>query len=185
MSITSDKGKKWEQLVAKITRRKLKVAARRNSGSHASWWRNSDVWIDGLPLHLECKDQKTLKPKEWYAQAKAAAGTKTPVVVFNMDESPMVVLEYERLLDLLVEISDLQSEVAYLRRPVATKTSGATTGHVNTWVQVEEKKEMVETRRSHTCREGHIADEYGYCQWKGCRFSRTYTPPKTKKDKAD
>jgi Holliday junction resolvase len=31
------------------------------------------------------------------------------------------------------------------------------------------------------CRNDHIADEYGYCQQKGCKFARGYRPPKGKK----
>lgn len=183
------RGKDFETKVAKMIRRIADSGSMRNAGSYANWHRRSDVFTN-LPMHVECKDHKTVKIKDWFDQAKSAAnGLQIPVVVFAKDEEVLACLKFEDLLNLYKEIADLQSDKEQLRtiEPVVVKhnlskkqidklknTSGGSTAIARA---VESKVEA----GAKTCPQGHIADEYGFCMQKKCKYNRGYKAPKTKK----
>lgn len=183
-----DKGKTFEMKVAKMLRAKGDVGASRNKGSHANWNRRSDVFSN-LPIHLECKAHETLKPREWYQQARSAASfNQTPIVTFPMDENVMALLELNAVLDLYAEISDLKLEVEDLRKPINNVQVSKPIIIKDLPTAKEAVKNMTEAitttggRVSRlTCRGGHIADDYGYCMQKDCKYRRGYKPPKAKK----
>lgn len=167
-----NKGKAWEMAVAKVTRHALDKAAKRNKSSHRGV-RRSDIYTE-LPLHIEAKDHETIKVKEWFRQASRAAGlTKTPVVVFRQDEEMMAVVRYTDLLGLMVQIAELEDENADLRTPQLKS---------DFLVEPElEPDTFVNEEDVRVCRAGHLADVYGYCLQKDCKFSRTYKLKKEKK----
>jgi hypothetical protein len=200
MSTTSDRGKDFENIVAKLIRLKIDKHALRNKGSHANWQRRSDVYSN-LPLHLECKDQETLKPKEWFRQAEEAAFGKIPSVVFRMDNDVMAMIRFDDLLNLFVEIADQKLEIEDLRKPVERVSFNTMGGEVRLLVkdgkpeyeplQVDDtrfrnlpkftdgtlKREVKFCKNGHICTPGKTS-----CMTKGCPFSSTYIKPKAKKE---
>jgi len=147
------KGSLFEKKVAAMLR-KIDGTSRRNAGSHANWHRRSDVHTE-LPMHVECKDHKTIKVKEWFRQADAArAANQSPVVVFQSDEDVLCTLRFKDLLDLHATINDLHSQIAALRTPVVSNTDCT------------------------MCANGHPADAYGKCLQKGCPHGRGFTTRK-------
>lgn len=167
-----------------MVRRKADSAAKRDSRSGANWHRRSDIFTN-LPLHIEVKDHETLKPKEWFREAASAASfNQTPVVVFHSDEEVMAMFRFNDLLDLFVEIADLKAEVEDLQHPMLEITSNPEQPAPKFPKTVDEVKKQVEQlppRRPLVCKEGHIADEYGKCIFKGCKFSRGYKAKKEPK----
>lgn len=179
MSQAFDKGKGFEQDVAGMIRRKLQIAAVRDSRSGANWHRKSDIFSE-LPIHIEAKDHETVKIKEWYRQAEAAASfNQTPTVVFRADEFILATLEFSQLLDLFVRIADLEAENEDLRKPIENFTPP----ELATIKAEEAVSKTVETkieRGDKTCKAGHLADNYGYCMQVTCPYSRGYVKPKKK-----
>ncbi len=186
-----DKGKLFEQKVATMIRRKVDPGAKRNNGSHANWNRRSDIFTN-LPFHVEAKDHETLKPKEWFRQAEAAASyTQTPIVAFQMENDVMAMLRFDDVLNFLVEIADLKLELEDLRKPVTTATVPPVEVHINgvkladptiivTKEDAEKAVKKLPKRKTTLCRAGHITDDYGYCMQVSCKYSRGYKPPKKK-----
>jgi hypothetical protein len=178
---TFARGKAFEQIVAGMIRRKLDATAKRDTRSGANWHRRSDI-STALPLHLELKDHATLKPKEWYRQASGAASMgQTPIVVFRSDEEVMAMLRFDDVLDLFVEIADLKAELKDLREP----------GHVTIQPPkiaktaeeaAEQVRRIAKDYDERLCPSGHLADDYGKCQVKDCKFRRGYVAPKAKKE---
>lgn len=180
-----EKGKSFEQEVAKIVRRIADKGAKRNPGSHANWNRNSDVFTD-LPCHLECKDHETLKPKEWMRQAKASSANRVPVVAFRTDGDITAMLPFESLMHLYKEIGDLREEVSDLKSPVKS-LSKAILAHSDqqegTHVSLKLPKitDGNLEREVKICRNGHICSPgRDVCQQKGCQYSSFYKKPKSK-----
>lgn len=191
MSLSSERGKTFELKVAAMIRHKLDAGARRDSRSGANWHRQADIFTS-LPLHIECKDQETLKPKEWYRDAASAASfNQTPVVVFHSDEEVMAMLRFDDLLNLFVEIADLKAEIEDLKKPLSPEDAidqaiAVNRAHKAAFPKtVDEVKEQVEQLpprpMKRTCPEGHFVDEYGKCIFKGCKFSRGYKAKKEPK----
>lgn len=119
MSESSDRGKHFELKVASVLRKKLgaKVSRDRRSGAGTNRADISDYYQQ-IPLHLELKDQETLKVKEWFRQADDAASfTQAPTVVFAMDEEVLCCLRFSDLVNFLVEIADQKAEIDDLRSP--------------------------------------------------------------------
>lgn len=182
------KGKEYELHVSKLIRRKADKGSMRNRSSHTGGTRRSDIFTD-LPIHVEAKHHESVRIKEWMEQAEAAShGYQTAVVAFRIDDNDYACLNFNDLLDLFVQIADQQAEINDLRRPVEQpvvkpKKAAENARHdavrmANSAVQKKKKTESVKLDRN-----GHIADEYGYCMQKGCKYSRHYTPPKAKKGK--
>lgn len=184
MSEAFDKGRDTEREVATLIRKKLKVQVQRDSRSGAGLHK-ADIrdYYQEIPLFIECKDQETLKVKEWMRQTIAGASfNQTPTLVFRMDsEGLMAVLPFADLLNFLLEIKDLREEVADLRLPVATFTPPAV-DKVLTDVekQVTSVTKAKIDRGGRQCRNGHLTDDYGYCMQLDCKFSRGYRPKKVK-----
>lgn len=180
MSEASKRGQKLEREIAAIIRKKTGVLAVRDSRSGANWHRRSDIFTE-LPIHIEAKDHETIKIKEFYRQAEAAASfNQTAVAAFRCDEFILATLEFHKLIDLFVEVADLRAEIEDLRRPIIQP---------NIVPKVADKilddlekpvKQMI-NRGSNTCKAGHLADSYGYCMQVKCPFSRGYRKPKAKK----
>lgn len=200
MSEAFDRGRTFERKVASILRKKLgaRVERDRRSGAGINKSDISDYYQE-IPLHMEIKDQETLKPKEWFRQAEAAASfTQAPTVIFAMDEEVLALLRFSDLVNFLVEIADQKAEIDDLRTPIVSEPQlkkGDTVELKGFGPNVDGKakvklvdlgqiKNVVELRKSagqKSCREGHLADEYGYCQQLKCKYSRGYRPPKAKR----
>jgi hypothetical protein len=192
---TFERGKAFEQKVAKMIRLKIDKNAKRNPGSHANWNRRSDVYSE-LPIHLEAKDHEIVKIKEWYRQAEGAAFGKTPVVAWQMDNEVMATLRLEDLLDLFVEIADQKLEIEDLRKP-SKVTIDVAEGEDSMAVEVYTKDGRVDdwaTRGRFTdgtlkkevklCKAGHVCTPgRDTCMTKGCVYSSTYVKPKAGKEK--
>jgi hypothetical protein len=181
MSVSSERGKQLELDIAKLITKKTGTLAKRDSRSGANWHRPADIFTS-LPVHIEAKDHETIKIKEWYRQADAAASfNQIPTVVFRMDSDIMATMRFTDMLDLLVEIADLKAEVVDLRRPVKE-----TIKVIRHTIPDEELQEMVENKKIERdyreCRDGHLlAPGSSKCSQKGCRFSAGYKPKKEKK----
>lgn len=188
MSIASDRGKSFELKVASLIRKKLgaRVTRDRRSGAGVNRADMSDYYND-IPLHIEVKDQQTVKIKEWYDQAcEASSFMRTPVVVYRDDNLIMCALEFSNLLNFILEIADQKAEIDDLRRPtVGDALDGAVTAvragvPIMSTPAVERVKTTIAQKLTN-CRNGHLADEYGYCMQLGCPYSRGYKKPKAKR----
>lgn len=184
MQNSYSKGKEFELRVASMLRSKLKIAVQRDRRSGAGINKSdiSDYW-NQLPLHLELKDQETIKIKEWFRQAdQASSFNKAPTVVFQADEEVLATLRLSDLVNFLIEIADLKAENDDLRIPVPILKPRLDP------IDIANKKvvEKVEQKKSNPylevkeCRAGHIADHYGYCMQLDCKFSRGYKVKKKK-----
>ena len=182
MSESSQRGKLFELKVAKILRSKLgaRVSRDRRSGAGINKSDISDYYQD-IPLHLELKDQETIKVKEWFRQASDAASfAQAPAVVFAMEEEVLAVVRFSDLVNFVREIADLRAEIDDLRAPVVSAPAPPRISPT----EVPDLKPVVEhkiNRGAITCRNGHIADQWGYCMQLDCKYSRGYKPPKAKK----
>lgn len=190
MSVSSQRGKVFEQEVAAIIRKKLgaRVARDRRSGAGVNKSDLSDYYQE-LPFSIECKDQETIKVKEWMRQAiDAASFTQIPTLVFRADEEILATVRFEDLVNLAVEIADLRAEINDLRAPAVytIKPQPPVINIITEEVEVDEKGEPIPKSANirpdiKLDKEGHITDQFGYCNQKGCKYSRGYKPPKGKK----
>jgi hypothetical protein len=171
------RGKSFELKVAAILRRKLgaKVSRDRRSGAGINKSDISDYYHD-IPLHLELKDQATIKIKEWFRQAEGSASfNRAPTVVFAVDEEVLACIRLSDLVNFMVEIADQKAEITDLRAPVTTTTQPDMLPK-----SIEPILDAMD-RGSRTCRDGHLSDAYGYCMQKTCKYNRAYKKPKGKK----
>jgi hypothetical protein len=182
-------GQHYENHVAKLIRSKLDKSAVRNKGSGNQWQRKNDIFTQ-LPLAIECKYHQNIKVHEWFAQAEAAASiTEVPVVIFANDNHPqdMALLRLTDLLNYMVEIADLRAEVEDLRAPINTTPPPKVVLTDEQRAEIKEKLNAPTAakieRGGQTCRAGHLADHYGYCMQRDCKYSRGYKPPKKKAGK--
>lgn len=196
MSESSERGKSYELKIAKITRQKLRLEVKRDGRSGAGDLHKEDLRdrYNEIPLAVECKNQETLKIKEWWRDAddKSSFG-QMPAVVFPMETEDLVTMRYTDLLQLLREMMDYKEEVADLRKPPRLITSDNAPVEINpkseksviitkTAAEAAEQVQRVAAKRTtRLCAGGHIADENGYCMQKGCKFRRGYKRPKEKK----
>lgn len=177
------KGKNFEQKVASLLRSKLKIAVQRDRRSGAGYNKSdiSDYW-NQLPLHLEIKDQETIKIKEFFRQAdQAASFSKAPTVVFSADSEILACLRFSDLLNFLIEITDLKAENDDLRSPLVNRTLQEKPVISKLDFTSDKIKPVIEKkiqRGSYTCRAGHLSDEWGYCMQLDCKFSRGYKAKK-------
>ena len=169
MSQSSEKGVSLEKEIAKILRKKLGASVERDKRSGAGEINKSDMsdWFRQIPLFIEAKNQKTIKIKDWFRQAEGNASQgQSSTVVFVADDEVLACLRFSDLVDFLVEIRDQKAEIADLRTPFLVIDEAAT--------GVVREGGVLVKKAHHECREGHMADEFGYCQQKGCRFSHGY-----------
>ena len=186
MSESFDKGRDFEREVAAIIRRKIDKGAKRDSKSGALWNRKRDIFT-ALPISIECKHHETIKIREFYRQAEAAASHgELPAAVFPIDGKPVATVPFDGLINLYVEIDQLRNEVADLREPISTSTvkkralDGVARDETEKMVaDATEKK--VASGGFRTCRNGHIVSDGTKCMWKGCQYSRTYKKKKEKR----
>lgn len=175
MSQSSEKGVSLELQIAKILRKKLNASVERDRRSGAGDINKSDLsdWYRQIPLFVEAKNQRTIKIKEFYRQAKDNASIdQTPTVVFTTDDEILACLRFSDLVDFLVEIKDQRAQIAELHQPIVGIVPGMIPN--SDGVMLEESIEIK------MCREGHLCDEYGYCQQKGCKYSRGFRLKKGK-----
>lgn len=178
MSESSRRGRDFEIKVQNLTSRILKLVVKRDKQS-GSGLHKQDVrdQYNQVPLFIECKDQETLKPKEWWrvANAKASYG-QAPVVVFPDNEEILCVMRYSDLLNFIAEGNDWHETAESERR-----NGVGVTRHAMSNAEIAEAIERKKAGSVKQCKNGHIADEYGYCNTKGCKYSRGYKPPKDRK----
>jgi len=186
MSEAFDRGRNTEREVAALIRKKLKVHVQRDKQSGAGVNR-SDIhdYYQEIPLAIECKDQETLKIKEWMRQTiDAASFNQTPTLVFRMETELMAVIPFSNLLDFLLEITELRAENDDLRQPIVhIGIDKAKLGRDKTVTHLVEVGKAVTKqieRGAKTCRNGHLSDDYGYCNIIDCKFSRGYKSKKVK-----
>jgi hypothetical protein len=187
MSAAFDRGRNTEREVAGILRKKLGARVERDKRSGAGTMK-ADIrdYYQELPVFIECKDQETIKIKEWMRQASEGASVgQPPTVVFRMDEDGlMACLPFSDLVNFFVELADLRAEIDDLRKPIvmvsthkpmSDKTKAAL-------VEVGRVVDKQILRGAKTCPNGHIImDSSTLCLSKGCKYSRGYRPPKGKK----
>lgn len=189
MSKSSDRGRNFELKVAALIRKKLGVKVARDSRSGAGV-NKSDIadHFQEIPFHLELKDHEKLNVKESMRQAMDGASfSRVPVMVFPMDETTLACIQFDDLLNLVLEIADYKAEIDDLRKPISPETKVTWAGKslddipsVDVAIDRKKLKKAIE-RKTTFCRAGHVADEYGYCLQVTCKYSRGYTKPKGKK----
>lgn len=183
MAEAYDKGKAYELHVSKLIRRKIDKGSMRNRSSHTGGTRRSDIFTN-LPIHVEAKHHENVRVKEWVEQAEAAKSfSETAVVAFRIDDKDYACLDFNALLDLFVQIADQQLEIEDLRQPVtpapiSTKKAAEIARHEATALANKAVERKSETKAVRYDKNGHIVDDFGYCMQKGCKYNRTYKPPK-------
>lgn len=184
MSQSSERGKSFEIKVQKITKQKLHLDIKRDSRSGAGLHKQ-DIRdrYNLLPIFIECKDHETIKPKAWWREAdhKASFG-QAPIVVFPDEDEVLCVMRYTDLLNFIKEAADWKEEADDLRKPVAPAPDTVRViRHRMSDEDIQEAVAQKKAANAKQCREGHLADDYGYCMQLKCRYSRGYRPPKVKK----
>lgn len=183
MAEAYEKGKAYELHISKLIRRKADKGSMRNRSSHTGGTRRSDIFTD-LPIHVEAKHHESVRIKEWMEQAEAAKHSfQTAVVAFKIDDRDYACMDFNAVLDLFVQIADQQAEIEDLRSPVEhvvvkpAKAAEIARHEATAMAQkaVAAKKQQSTIKYD---KNGHIVDDYGYCMQKGCKFNRTYKPPK-------
>ncbi len=190
MNRHNNKGGWLENKVAARIRHKLGAKVYRDKRSGAGPTNSADIvdYFRELPLHVEVKNQETVKIKEWFRQADDAASVgQAPAVVFAMEEEVLATLRLDDLLNFLVEIADLKAELDDWRKPVpASPAQPQPAQRLSTRKEaqrlVKQATEAATQRGSKLCREGHIVMRPdGRCSTKGCKYGYLYKPPKGKK----
>lgn len=183
-----NKGKEYELHISKLIRRKADKGSMRNRSSHTNGARRADVFTN-LPIHIEAKHHESVRIKEWVEQAEATSNFgQTAVVAFRIDDKDYACLNFNDLLDLFVQIADQQAEIEDLRQPVdhvvvPAKKAAEIARHEATALVQSAVNKKAETNAARFDKNGHIVDSYGYCMQKGCKYNRTYKPPKAPKGK--
>jgi len=187
VSVASQKGKRLEQLVAKMIRSKLGARVTRDKRSGAGDTTKTDIkdWYRETDFDIEVKDQETIKLKEWMRQAIGNASySRIATLVLRMDEEIIAAVKFEDLLNMAVELRDARAELADLRRPDNPVTPLDARGvELAGNASIGKVVSRAVKRGSETCRNGHLADTWGYCLQLGCKFSRAYRQPKSKPGK--
>ena len=121
LSSRKEKGKRLERLIAQRINDVLGgygVTAKRMimSGAIAGW--KGDVFVDGLPVSIEAKNQEKINIWECWDQAESQAGLgKMAVLVFsrNFNKDPLTVIRFEDLLTLF-ELAIQAGWVSHIRK---------------------------------------------------------------------
>lgn len=186
MGAAYDKGKAYELHIAKLVRKKADKGSMRNRGSHTSSTQDADVFTN-LPIHIEAKHHESVRIKDWMEQAEASASFhQTAVVAFRIDDKDYAALNFEDLMNLFVQIADQQAEINDLRAPVEQPVISMKKAAENARHEAVALSQAAITKKKTTnsikfCKNGHIVDSFGYCMQKGCKYNRTYKPPKVKR----
>jgi Holliday junction resolvase len=182
MSDSSKRGKRLELEVAKILRSKLGARVTRDKQSGAGLHKQ-DIFDYGgdIPFSIEAKDQATLKVKEWFRQAvEASSFNQVPTLVFRSDQEILACVRFADLVNLAVEIKDLQAKLDDIRGPVQD-VPASTTSHLEIDQLLDKPVKAKVEAGARTDREGHLVDQWGYCNIIGCKYNRSYRPPKAKR----
>lgn len=191
MSEAFDKGRDYERKIQKRISKILRVDAKRDSKSGGGSTHKADIRdrYRQVPLFIECKHQNTLKLKEWFrdADGKSSFG-QAPAVVFPMETNAgiedLVCLRFDELLQFIREMMDWRESTENMQAAVIIEESAKTSTEDSALNQAKEFIAEAQSKKdSRTCRNGHIADEYGFCQIKACQYRRGYKPKKSKKGK--
>jgi hypothetical protein len=183
MSEAYDKGRDYERLIAKLISKKLNIRLSRDTKSGAGDTNKADLnnyrSVLPIPFSIEAKNQITTKPKEWYRQSKNAAATlEIPLVIFKDELNNLCLIELDDLLNIVKEVADLRAEIDALRKPL-TVIDEAELIDITLMRDGSTQLGLGGIKRSHhECRNGHLSDDYGYCQILTCKYSRSYRPPK-------
>lgn len=141
---SNQRGLDFERRIEKVTRRLLRLDIKRDRQSGAGL-NKADIRdrYRQMPIFIECKDQATLKLKEWWREAngKAVVG-QSAVVVFPLETEDLAVIRYSDLLQLIREGMDWRES---LERSRKTNKGQCPNGHL-------------------------LVGEY--CLWKGCQYGR-------------
>ena len=184
MSDAFDRGRDTEREVAAVLRKKLgaHVERDRRSGAGINKADISDYYGE-IPLFIECKDQETLKVKEWMRQTiDGASFNQAPTLVFRMDTELLACMRFVDLVNFLTELADMRAEIADLRQPAINFVPPAPNKVLEgIKVGVSRAVTVQMQRGAKTCKNGHICDDWGYCLTTDCAFSRGYKKPKAKK----
>lgn len=179
------KGKAYELHIAKLVRKKADKGSMRNRGSHTASTHDADVFTN-LPIHIEAKHHENVRIKDWMEQAEAASSFhQTAVVAFRIDDKDYAALNFEDLLNLFVQIADQQAEINDLHAPVEhIVMKPAKAAEITRHEAVALSQKAINKKKSIRIvkfdKNGHIVDDFGYCMQKGCKYNRTYKPPKAK-----
>lgn len=190
MSDSSIRGKSYELKIQKIVTKKLHIETKRDSRSGAGLHKQ-DVRdrYNLLPIFIECKDRETLNVKAAWREAdgKSSYG-QAPIVVFPDDSEDLCVMRFTDLLNFIKEAADWKETAEDLQQPndsailhqaIPVKSIGGGMAVVDTDREI---KTVIENKQGAKFdKEGHIVDDYGYCNQKGCKYSRGYRPKKVKK----
>ncbi len=184
MSESSQRGRAFELKVQKIVRQKLHIDAKRDSRSGAGLHKQ-DVRdrYNELPLFIECKDHETIKPKAWWREADAKASYRqSPVVVFPDNEEVLCVMRFTDLLQLVKEVADWKETAEDYRTTEPMKnTTPVKKPIIQDSGKMKQAVKQKVNRGATTCRNEHIADQWGYCMQLDCKYSRGYRPKKKSK----
>lgn len=172
MSISSEKGKSLENLVATTLRKKLGARVERDKRSGAGSHQKMDIsnYFGDVPLSIEVKNHKTIKIREWWKQAVGGSSPReVPTVVFQTDDDVLATLRFSDLVNLLAEINQGTAVIADLRKPVAV-------------AGLEDVVAVKATKGAQACRNGHLlGPNQTKCFAKGCPYSAGYRVKKPKK----
>lgn len=121
------KGSKLERKVAEEYRR-IGIEAKRMPLSGAFSHLKADIFkpvYDGW--HDECKNQETVKLKEWWSQATSTCGKSEPVLHISANYRPVItVMRTDKYINLLQELEDTG-------QPFLHKTEKITKKRFNLW----------------------------------------------------
>ena len=115
MSISSDKGKSFEQRIAKALRRHG-VTAFRNKRSGAGDVYKADIDAPGFRFSIEAKAQETIKLRDWWAQSCSATPSyKEPMLVVELNGEALSVVRLDDILELITTVAEDAKTIADLR----------------------------------------------------------------------
>ncbi|MFJ6416520.1 hypothetical protein [Paeniglutamicibacter sp. NPDC091659] len=178
MSVSSEKGKKLENEVAKLMQKKLGARVSRDKRSGAGSHQKMDIsdYYQDTPLDLEVKNHKTIKIKEWWRQVVGGASfSRIPTVVFRADDEVLATLRFSDLVDLIAETQQHRVEIKKLRAPIVKIGSGE--------IVDPDKITPSESRSSwRECRGGNIISPgEKKCLVKNCQYCSNKKVKKEKK----
>lgn len=167
MSLSSDRGRRFEQEVARQLRKKLGARVTRDRRSGAGSHQKSDIndYYRETGLHIEAKSHQTIKIKEFYRQAQDGASVgQVATVVFDLESQTLACMSFDELLNIIAERNELFREIRTLKAPrTAQRLAG----------DVERVKAVKVASGAKECRAGFLlALGASKCLTKGCTSCR-------------
>lgn len=159
MSESSEKGVKLEKYVAKLLQKNLGARVSRDKRSGAGSHQKMDLndFYQDTPLDIECKNQKTIKIKEWWRQTISGSSfSRIPTLVFQADDEVLATIRFSDLVDLIAETQQHKVEIKKLRAPIVKIATG----------------EVVDP--------DHIKPSESRSSWKECRAGNIISPGEKK-----